>query len=139
MSAREKLIEKIYQQGDPGSPDIPNPVVSLDDFFQGNDDVGSIGCNLDSHPGIDTFYQVLRSVRARESVQDVLVRINAVEDMWPFSDVVYVISSSPLEQIREWLKPLQPDEVEDGLYWDQKLATDVELLPGMRIMYAWWD
>jgi hypothetical protein len=30
-------------------------LVSIDRFFDGNDDEGSIGCNLMKHPGVDTF------------------------------------------------------------------------------------
>src|SRR5215813_7949034 len=129
MNSREKLIEKINQQNCLEDPDLPNPLVSLEDFFDGNDDEGSIGCNLMPHPGLNTFYDILRSIRANESCQDVLVRINAVEDMWPFADVVYIIGSIPLERLRERLAPLQPDEVKDGLYWDKYLAGNIQVLP----------
>ena len=40
-------------------------VVPIDRFFAGNDDLGSIGCNLDPHPGIDRFRQVLTGLLAR--------------------------------------------------------------------------
>jgi len=139
MDARERLIEKIRRQGDPDDRNTPNPVVSLEDFFEGNDDVGSIGCNLNDHPGIDFFYQTLKAVRARESVQDVLIRINTVEDMWPFSDVVYIITSSSVAQVQDWLASLHPDEVGEGRFLEARLANDPVLLPGMNIIYAWWD
>ena len=50
------------------------PVVTLEDFFEGNQDEASIGCNLVDHPGVDRFYETLRGIRDRADVQDVLVR-----------------------------------------------------------------
>ena len=46
METRTKLIMKIKQQGDPNDPKEPDPIVSLEDFFEGNRDIGSIGCNI---------------------------------------------------------------------------------------------
>lgn len=64
---RKNLLSKIAAQGArPG--DI---VVSLEDFFTGNDDRGSIGCNLgEEQPPIETFFQVSRDIRSRPGVQD---------------------------------------------------------------------
>lgn len=136
----EKLMTKILQQGDPKDLNTPNPVVSLEDFFEGNDDEGSIGCNLADHPGIDRFYDILMSIRNKKSVQNVLVRINEVlENERPFADVIYIITSSPIEEVQSWAEPLKPDEVNEGLYWDEKLAADMEIQPGMRIVHLWWD
>jgi hypothetical protein len=45
MNARKNLTAKLRAQGLP-SPDRPLPIVPLEDFFAGNNDYGSIGCNL---------------------------------------------------------------------------------------------
>ena len=39
-----------------------NPVVPLDLFFEGNEDLVSFAPNLDSHPGIARIYAVLREI-----------------------------------------------------------------------------
>ena len=77
------LLERIEQLGGAEAA----PVVSLDGFFEGNDDEASIGPNLDPHPGIDTFSRVLREIDDRDSVAHVVVQISEVmsEDEWPFS------------------------------------------------------
>jgi hypothetical protein len=49
----------------------PSPLVPLDLFFNGNDDTGSIGCNLASHPEIATFYDALRQLRSDGEVSGV--------------------------------------------------------------------
>jgi hypothetical protein len=41
---RRKLIERIAGFGPASSADPP--LVTLEEFFEGNDDYGSIGCNL---------------------------------------------------------------------------------------------
>ena len=120
MSQCSQLIKKILSQGMPGY-NKPFPVVSLEDFFTGNDDLGSIGCNLSDHPGLKRFYSVLRSIRKRPEVQDILVTIYEFEEddesMWPFSERVYVLTSASVDDLAEWAKDLQPSEVlDDGFF-----------------------
>jgi hypothetical protein len=62
QAKRLELIETIRRQDLP-SADAPLPVVSLEQFFEGNDDLGSIGCNLTKHPGVEFFFNTLRTIR----------------------------------------------------------------------------
>ncbi len=108
MTRRDQLITRIKRQKE--SVDGPTrPVVSLEEFFVGNEDYGSIGCNLDMphdnpppddqgwlrrilrpqpvrpvptapHPGPQGFYKVLRAVQERTDVQDVLVEIDDLDE-----------------------------------------------------------
>lgn len=120
----------------------PLPVVSLEDFFEGNDDYGSIGCNLPigDHPGPNGFYSLLKAVRDKAEVQDVLVEIDEVEDdTWPFSERVYIITSAAQSKVAEWLKPLSPDEVDEGIQWDRPAGAFPALLPEVEVYAAWWD
>jgi hypothetical protein len=143
MDKRSRLIEIIRAQGLP-RPDgrVSLPVVSLDDFFDGNEDYGSIGCNLDDHPGPARFFSVLAAIRERENVQDVLVEIHEVEEsdpsMWPFSDRVYLITSADVADVAAWLADLQPDEIEEG-WAAAPPAAAPEVKPPNRVLAAWWD
>lgn len=38
-------------------------------FFDGNDDLGSIGCNLMEHPGMDAFRETLLALQTRRDVE----------------------------------------------------------------------
>src|SRR5262245_27366125 len=41
------------------------PLVAIERFFDGNDDLGSIGCNLMPHPGVEAFRDVLTGLLCR--------------------------------------------------------------------------
>src|SRR4051794_17143456 len=110
---RGLLIEAIKQQGWP-NPSHQLPIVSLEEFFTGNDDEGSLGCNLIDHPGMRFFYDTLRTIREKPMVQEVLIEIAEVEEsdesMWPFSECVYILTSASQADVEAWMEPLQPDE-----------------------------
>lgn len=155
-SEKEKLIDKILQQ--PYGKDVlpkagtvedflkdvsnptPSPVVSLEDFFEGNEDIGSIGANLIEHPGIETFYRVLKEIRKREDVQDVLIIINQIDEHldWPFSESLYIFTSCSKEQVSEWVKPLKPDDIAEGWIWGKPPAAP-QPKEGYKVFWIWWD
>ena len=150
---RQRLMQKIRMQGlpsvvDAGTADVeaylatprPLPVVSLEDFFEGNDDEGSIGVNLSPHPGLPKFFQVLARIRDRRDVQDVLVEIWEVDesdaDAWPFSERVYVLTrESDGEKVLEWFAELSPDGgIESGYAAGTPAAA-----PPLRKSYLVWS
>jgi hypothetical protein len=140
VDARTNLIAKLRVQGLP-SPDRPLPIVPLEDFFAGNDDYGSIGCNLANHPGPQAFFKALKEIRDRPAVQ-VLVEINEVVEegpqTWPFSDRVYILTSDSPEHVKEWVAKLQPDEVAPG--WANGLPANAPVLQkGMEVYAIWLD
>jgi hypothetical protein len=132
---RNKLVEKLKGQD-------PMPLVSLEEFFIGNDDEASIGCNLKRHPGMNIFYETLKEIRSKPNVQDVLVEItDLMEDdveMWPFSDTVYILADATQKEVEAWLKKLHPDEAPEGDV-DNRVSETVKLQPGMKMFVAWWD
>ena len=121
----------------------PLPAVSLEDFFNGNDDEGSIGCNLVEHPGPQFFFERLKEIRARDDVQDVLVEVNEVEEgdetMWPFSDRIYILTSAAKDEVADWVVPLMADEVEEGFAFDMSPEPVPQLREGMKVYGVWWD
>lgn len=139
MSDRGKLMAKIVAQNPPG--ELREIVVSLEDFFTGNDDRGSIGCNLgEKQPAIAEFYQMLRDIRSKPNVQDVLVRIYDYDDptSWPYTDTVYIVSSASHEEVKKWVAPLLPDEVHtEWMYGKPPAAPEVK--SGMTPYSVWWD
>jgi hypothetical protein len=89
----------------------PDPqVVPIDRFFDGNDDLGSIGCITELDPGTDS---------------------------WPFTDTVLGIGSIPPAVLQECVADLQPDEggpadpkfLSPGLSDEERRST----------LVVWWD
>src|SRR5262249_15131875 len=140
---RDELIAKINQRGNLNDYNAPSPVVTVEEFFDGNTDLGSIGCNLPQHPGLEHFHRVLNEIRFRPDVQDVLVRIYDIEDDdWPFTDTVYILTSAPKSEVERWVESLQPSEVHEdgdddsGQDWQShKSPSAPDLKPGMRAVY----
>lgn len=148
MHTKDELIAKIRSIGSPpvtiGDP-TPYPVISLDDFFQGNHDTGSIGANLaDAHPGLETFYRVLKTVRSRHDVRDVVVEIADLNEDgiggegWPSSDRVYIITSASQGEVDSWVRALQPDEVAEGFPANIP-AGFPPISTGQKVFGVWWD
>ena len=145
MDHRQALLEKL-KSFDFERQEQPLPVVSLEDFFVGNDDLGSIGCNLNEHPGLPFFFETLKEIRSRPDVQDVLVEINDIDnlevpddDMWAFSDRIYIITSAARDDVARWTAPLMPDEVEEGWAYGGRPALSPQIANGQRVYAAWWD
>ncbi|MFL0250651.1 hypothetical protein ACJDT4_09485 [Clostridium neuense] len=136
---REDLLEKIYEQEDEIESSLP--VVSLELFFEGNNDIGSIGCNLLNHPGIEKFYSILKQVRNKPNVQDILVEImehDEDEEMWPFSERVYILTDEEEYEVIKWVRDLQISEISQGyMYGQPKLAP--KLGKGYKVYSLWWD
>jgi hypothetical protein len=139
MAPPPSLLARIRAQS--FANDGARPIVTLEEFFAGNDDLGSIGCNLARHPGTQRFYEVLRAVRARSDVQDVLIAIteDMGDDQWPFSDCVYVLTSARSEDVARWVDELEPDPLKSDGFFPAAPRDAPALRPGFRAHTLWWD
>jgi hypothetical protein len=132
----EALLQAMREQ------DIDNNevAVSLSLFFEGNTDLGSIGYNLgDDQPSMATFHQILREIKARPDVIDVLVRVIGVDGpQWPYTDAIYILSSAPLTEVSQWVEPLRPSEVAEGWMYGRPPAVAEPKSPFVPYT-VWWD
>ena len=137
---REQLLAAIAAQQ--LESDV-EPVVSLKDFFVGNQDYGSIGCNLNSAIAPQRFYQQLKDIGERPEVQEIWVEISYADGNefdpleWPFSDRIYLLSSASPETMVQWLAPLQPDEIATD-HISRRLTANA-MGSELRIYRVWWD
>lgn len=125
----------------------PLPLVTLEDFFEGNEDPESIAINLlsanpslNAHPGLDYFYGVLKQIRALPEVQDVLVEILEIEtaltydDAWPYAERVYFFTCAPEVEVERWSVLLKTDgPIPDDPHRPKATA------PTLREGYAAWS
>ncbi|MGY0613452.1 hypothetical protein [Luteimonas sp. A501] len=119
----------------------PEPqLVQLERFFDGNDDEGSIGCNLVPHPGIPLFRDTLLGLLQRQDVTAVYALITELDpgdDAWPFTDTVLVAGTIKPEVLSDALAALQPDYVTSA---DPDELGKLEIdQPVTVAVTAWWD
>lgn len=130
---RTRLIAELSAKPEP-------QLVPIGAFFDGNDDLGSIGCNLLDHPGIEAFRATFARIAARADVEAIYARIAELdpgEGSWPFADTVIVFGTISPETLASQLAALEPDHVgpaeEFGILHSSALG---HASPGL---VAWWD
>ncbi len=139
MTPIEKVAHRVNRNGDVNDPLTPRPLLTLAEFFEGNEPPERLGCNI--APGMQPtdVSSLLRRIAARYDVADVFVEIAMFDDeAWPFSDTVWVITAADTEQVVKWFGDSRPAECWIG--W----TTGVEFEPcpipdGMRPVACWWD
>ena len=140
MTPLERITARIAKVGDPNDPSAPFALLSLSEFFDGNEIDGSIGCNLDPMPSPLEFYEFLRTIEARPTVDRVHVQITAFDDPdWPFSDTVWISTTASEEEVRAWFPDeLEPNEVWTG--WIESQKYEEIIIPnGYNVIACWWD
>jgi len=135
LAKRDSLIRLIRSQ--PEHED-GQALVTVTEFFDGNDDLGSIGCNLSDHPGLDHFRRVLSDIESRSDVEQVWMQIYDLEEGdWPFSENVLIVGKVPTSEVRHLSESLQPSEVSEiQMDWAPSRA---ENLIGRSYVNLWWD
>jgi hypothetical protein len=132
---RNALIQTIQSQ-----PEFVEyrAVVTIAEFFDGNDDLGSIGCNLSEHPGLDHFRKILDDLEKRPDVEQVWMQIHDLEEgEWPFSENILIVGEIPVSDITRLSESLQPSEISElQVDWT---PTRAKILHGCRYVNLWWD
>lgn len=138
----KRLLIRINQIGDINDPSVPKPLVTLEEFFEGNNDYSSIGYNFyPDQPSPQEFYQLFKEFRAKTEVNDVLVEVNQHEnpDMWPSTDTIWIITTASKENVNDWLgERFSPNEILLGF------KTHIQLEPynipqNYHAIGIWWD
>ncbi len=140
MNELEKIIKRVNENGDFYEDNIPTPLLTLDEFFSGNDVIGSIGCNLLSEPHPSDFKKLFKSMVSRNDVSNIFVQITEMDDPdWPFSDTVWVVTTASVDDISKCFPDdLAPDEVWKG--WIEGVKYESVGIPeGYNVIACWWD
>lgn len=130
------LVPRIEALGFPAT----EVVLTLDEFFQGNDEPACIGVNLSSPPPPGEFFRILKALIDRGDAERVLVRVNDIQDPpdWFYSDAIHVIGTIGRDALADAVAELRPDEVYEGwMYGEPVNAGPVP--PGCRVYTLWWD
>lgn len=140
MTPLERITERIGRYGDVNDPTTPRPLLTLAEFFDGNEVIGSIGCNLIPTPTPAQFYRLFMQIATRQDVADIRVQVTMFDaPEWPFSDIVWLITSAaPIDVIQWFDNSLRPDECRAG--WLMDVAVEHCAVPeGMQPICCWWN
>jgi hypothetical protein len=142
MTPLERITERVSRHGDVNDAATLRPLVTLAEFFEGNDVDRSIGINCRTHPRATAaeFYDVLKGIAARPDVTDVRVQITMFHiPEWPFSDTVWVITSSSPKKVAGWFdKAVRPYKCIAG--WKKRVAVEPCPVPsGMKPVRCYWE
>jgi hypothetical protein len=136
----ERVTSRVNRDGDVNDFHNPRPLLTLQEFFEGNDVDGSIWCNLNPPPSPGEVWEILRKIEEREDVAEVLVQVSMFDDpLWPFSEIVWVITSASADEVLKWFsRDTAPDRCSEG--WTDDADTRQCVVPdGMQPVCCWWD
>ena len=131
---------RLNRDGHFGDSQTPRPLLSLEEFFDGNDSYSSIGYNFSPQPSPYEFFECFKAIRQRANVHDVLVQVNDMESPdWPSTDTLWVITSASNNEVNSWLgETFEADDLLDG--WEHGPSLQSYPIPaGMRAVGIWYD
>jgi hypothetical protein len=139
MTPLARITERVNRLGHPDNPQTPRPLLTVEEFFEGNTEIGSIGCNLLPTPSPEIFHDLLKALGKRPDVKDIRVQVTAFDvPEWPFSDTVYIMTSAESEVVMSWFpEGIRPDETWSG-FADMDFEP-YEVPQGTRAVGCWWD
>lgn len=114
-------------------------LISLDDYFRGNDETNCIIlANASVNISSKEFEKFLRKVKRKDNVIDIFIRFYDYEDAWINSDTVFVITSADIQEVKSWFEELEPSSVDEERYLDKFI--NLSYVPeGDRIINVWWN
>jgi hypothetical protein len=141
-TALDKLLRRVNQLGNINDENTPRPLVTLEEFFIGNSDYGSIGYNWGpDQPSPQEFYELFQDIREKPGVHDVLVLVNDQVEPgdWPSTDTVWIITSAGVDDIKDWLgRRFFADDLLIGFPEAMKIE-EAQIPVDMNAIGVWWD
>ncbi|SFM76174.1 hypothetical protein SAMN04487963_3632 [Marinobacter zhejiangensis] len=142
---RKQLLDKLVtlSEADPEH----YPVVSLDDYFSGNDQEESIAPNAWGYgrPALKDLHQHFKQIESRPDVQGVYVGMHDEwrealddEELWPAAENIHVISSAPQADVERWIDGVAADGIGPGWPYG-KHERAPEPADGSVVYTVYWD
>lgn len=144
MNHRQILLEKLEALD--AQDDDHFPIVTLDDYFLGNDQEASIAPNQWEYgrPPLQEIYARFKAIAERPDVQGVFVGLHqdwsyALEsDDWPAAENIHVYSSAPQAVADTWIDGLEADGITAGWPYGKHAAAP-EPQNGHHVYTVYWD
>ncbi len=137
---KDALAAEPWDEGDPA------PTVSLDLYFEGNNQEGSIAPNQwgEGRPSVAEMYGRFKAIADRPDVQVVLVGLHfdwnddQFPEDWPPAENIHIYSSATEAEVGEWVDGLHCDGVGAGWpYGEPRNAPKPK--EGFTVYTVFWD
>ncbi len=114
--------------------------ISVEDFFDGNEDTGSIGANIyPNPPSLQEFNNTLTAIKNNSKTYAILIRIADIEDTdWLYSDMILLAGNYSLSEVKKLFKQLKPDEIYEGNMYNGPSNLPI-IDPSVKQYSIWWD
>ena len=114
----------------------PMPLVTLEEFFDGNNDDGSF-----QGAPVVSARNALKSLREREDVADIRLGVTQWEgpSTWPLAEYVYFVTSAQVADVKAWLKSAKIWVSEMDVEKEHRNREELQVPAGHRIVWAWID
>jgi hypothetical protein len=141
---RDSLVEKYDLRN---FSNLTHPVfLTLDEFFDGNNDDASIAPNLSTKLKVKDYYTTLKDIQKDKKVIGAYVELKEVlvydnnqlnDNEWFYTDIIYFVGDITKEEIALKVGKLLPDEVEYSD--DERIFGLNDDYQNKNIVYVWWD
>ncbi|MFB9978087.1 hypothetical protein ACFSQQ_33340 [Mesorhizobium kowhaii] len=123
-----------------GVTPLTMPLITLEQYFDGAEGEAGLLCNSHEAPDNDMVLVAFKSIRDKPEVHDVRIAITQCDTKeWPFSDKVVVITRASEDDVIGWLPSgFEPDDTWEGDV-DHLPAEKIEIPPGFRKLWLWYD
>ena len=134
MDRKTTILKELKKQGFPNQ----EVAVTLETFFENNNENSSIGVNLYPHqPTPQEFYDVFKKIKSSNKTENIFVRISDADDVeWFYTDAVYIVGNWTTDEIRAIVKDLHPDEIYEGWMYDKPVNVSETK---NKVLSLWWD
>ena len=134
MDKKTTILNQLKKDGFPDK----QVAVTLETFFEGNNDDTSIGVNLYPHqPKPQEFYAVFKKIKSSNKTENIFVRISDADDVdWFYTDAVYIVGDWTVDEIKEITRELQPDEINEGWMYGKPVNVSET---NSKVLSLWWD
>lgn len=114
----------------------PLPLVTLEEFFDGNDDDGSF-----QGAPVSVAATALQSLRNRPDVADIRLGITQWEgpSTWPLAEYLYFVTTAQANDVKTWLKSSNIWVSELDTDGEHHTREDLQVPEGHRVVWAWVD
>ena len=126
---------------------VKKPIlISVKEFFDGNNDIASIAPNLIEKPKISEYYKVFKELLENEKVENIFVNIKDINiyengklenSEWFYSDIIYIVGKIDKQEVIIKTKKLKPSEVDYDT--ENTIKKQNKKYSEMNVIYVFWN